>query len=746
MQVFDADLATWAAITPGLNVPTFLATPSSANLFDAITNETGTGVLVGNSDPVILAPNAALGALVIDVTKRNNTKTATAAHTFTFSGTPSAGQTFGLTLTGDSVDRVITIPSSYSLTVGAAITTFTLKASAKVELSWRYDGTTYFLAGDPVTFNDLATVTPVTADLIPLYDVSGGVEGKATIATILALAGSFNDPTFTGNVTSSGANITPANAMGAFAIDVTKALNTKTISAPQTFTFSGTPANANTWFSLVITNSDGSAVTATIPSSYSLTSAGPITTVSVPGSGKVHLTWRYDGSAYQVYGAPGASGAGDALTSDPLSQFAATTSAELSGVLSDETGSGAAVFGTSPTLTTPSLSGIITSNGASVTTENALGAFVIDVTKGVNTKTIAADQTFTFSGTPATAKTWFSLEVTNSDSSDHTATIPSSIPYGTSSASPITTVTVPASSTVLLTWQYTGSAYRVAALTTTASSASDTAFASSWNGVTTVAPTKNAVYDILHVGDTDDDGKPDVLDLGTAGIVRTTSGGVISSAELSGDITTSASNATTLATVNSNVGTFGSTTNSVAITVNAKGLVTAVSNQTISGSGGGSLTKNQWTATQSQPPVSAYSVFGQRNGIAYQEFIDGADTSAVFPGILPEGTSLTTGLRVIIKWVAGTANADDCVWVVAWERCNTDTDSDSFATGISATTTTSGTSGIINTTTVDFNGTTEIDGLTVGDMFRIKVTRDGDAGGDTMTGTAQIYTLEVRQR
>jgi hypothetical protein len=41
-----------------------------------------------------------------------------------------------------------------------------------------------------------------------------------------------------------------------------------------------------------------------------------------------------------------------ALTGDKLSAFAATTSAELAGVISDETGSGKLVFGTSPTLTT----------------------------------------------------------------------------------------------------------------------------------------------------------------------------------------------------------------------------------------------------------------------------------------------------------------------------------------------------------------------------------------------------------
>lgn len=45
-----------------------------------------------------------------------------------------------------------------------------------------------------------------------------------------------------------------------------------------------------------------------------------------------------------------------ALTSNKLSAFAATTSAELAGVISDETGSGALVFGTSPTLTGPTIS------------------------------------------------------------------------------------------------------------------------------------------------------------------------------------------------------------------------------------------------------------------------------------------------------------------------------------------------------------------------------------------------------
>lgn len=44
-----------------------------------------------------------------------------------------------------------------------------------------------------------------------------------------------------------------------------------------------------------------------------------------------------------------------AYTSNNLSVFAATTSAQLAGVISDETGSGSLVFGTSPTLATPTI-------------------------------------------------------------------------------------------------------------------------------------------------------------------------------------------------------------------------------------------------------------------------------------------------------------------------------------------------------------------------------------------------------
>lgn len=88
----------------------------------------------------------------------------------------------------------------------------------------------------------------------------------------------------------------------------------------------------------------------------------------------------------------GGGGGGDALTTNPLSQFAATTSAQLRGVLSDETGTGAAVFATSPALTTPT--GIVkgdvglgnVDNTSNATERAAVAALTNkDLTSGTNT-------------------------------------------------------------------------------------------------------------------------------------------------------------------------------------------------------------------------------------------------------------------------------------------------------------------------------------------------------------------------
>ncbi|MFV8343964.1 beta strand repeat-containing protein [Flavobacterium sp. XS2P39] len=58
---------------------------------------------------------------------------------------------------------------------------------------------------------------------------------------------------------------------------------------------------------------------------------------------------------------------GEAATANPLSQFATTTSAQLAGVLSDETGTGSVVFSASPTLITPNLGTPTVLEGTNIT-------------------------------------------------------------------------------------------------------------------------------------------------------------------------------------------------------------------------------------------------------------------------------------------------------------------------------------------------------------------------------------------
>lgn len=89
------------------------------------------------------------------------------------------------------------------------------------------------------------------------------------------------------------------------------------------------------------------------------------------------------------------------VTGSPLSQFASTTSAQLAGVISNETGSGLLVFGTSPSLTTPAL-GVATAtslNGNIFTT----GTYTLT---GVAAKTLTFNKSLTLDGTDATTMTF----------------------------------------------------------------------------------------------------------------------------------------------------------------------------------------------------------------------------------------------------------------------------------------------------------------------------------------------------
>ena len=89
-----------------------------------------------------------------------------------------------------------------------------------------------------------------------------------------------------------------------------------------------------------------------------------------------------------------------ALTANKLSVFAATTSSELLGVISDETGTGSLVFASSPTLVTPTLGVAAATSINKVTITTPATGSTITVADG---KTLTASNTLTFTGTDASS-------------------------------------------------------------------------------------------------------------------------------------------------------------------------------------------------------------------------------------------------------------------------------------------------------------------------------------------------------
>jgi len=149
-----------------------------------------------------------------------------------------------------------------------------------------------------------------------------------------------------------------------------------------------------------------------------------------------------------------------------------------------------------------------------------------------------------------------------------------------------------------------------------------------------------------------------------------------------------------------------------------------------------------FTASDNQPPASAFATLDTRNSIAVLDFDAATDESAVFVGIMPEAASLGSGLIVRLNWMATTATSGNVRWGVQFERSNTDLDSDSFAAAVEANGAANGTSGILTTTAITV---TDFDGITAGDVFRLKVFRNADdATNDTMTGDAELVAVEIR--
>jgi hypothetical protein len=148
-------------------------------------------------------------------------------------------------------------------------------------------------------------------------------------------------------------------------------------------------------------------------------------------------------------------------------------------------------------------------------------------------------------------------------------------------------------------------------------------------------------------------------------------------------------------------------------------------------------------AKDNQPPATAFATLDTRNSIAVLDFDAATDEAAIFSGVIPDYADLSSGLKIRLAWMATTATSGNVRWGVQLMRCNTDLDADSFDTSAFVTSAANGTSGIVTVAEIT---ATALDGLAVGDTFRIRIYRDADdATNDTMTGDAELIAVEVQQ-
>lgn len=151
-----------------------------------------------------------------------------------------------------------------------------------------------------------------------------------------------------------------------------------------------------------------------------------------------------------------------------------------------------------------------------------------------------------------------------------------------------------------------------------------------------------------------------------------------------------------------------------------------------------------WGALNAELPTTSPMRFDVRNDQPVLDGGAGVDEAAMFSSVLPAHYA-GGGFQVKVSYSMSTATANEVRLDAQVERIGDefqDTDSDSFDNAQSVTDTVPGTNGQAGVATIVMtNG--EIDGLLVGEEFRLKITRVGTHGDDDATGDIEIKKVWI---
>jgi len=149
----------------------------------------------------------------------------------------------------------------------------------------------------------------------------------------------------------------------------------------------------------------------------------------------------------------------------------------------------------------------------------------------------------------------------------------------------------------------------------------------------------------------------------------------------------------------------------------------------------------------SQPPATNYATLDSRNGHLVLDFDDTTEETINFETFVPRNYA-AGGITATVHWMATSATSGDVVWGISFERHlagTDDLDADSFGSEQTATGTANAASGVITATAIASTNGSQIDSIAVGDHIRVKIARKAAAGGDTMTGDAELIGVELKE-
>jgi hypothetical protein len=153
-----------------------------------------------------------------------------------------------------------------------------------------------------------------------------------------------------------------------------------------------------------------------------------------------------------------------------------------------------------------------------------------------------------------------------------------------------------------------------------------------------------------------------------------------------------------------------------------------------------------FTPLHNEPPAANAATIDLRNQHPVLDFDTTTGEIAIFRSIMPRSYAGTTGVTVYVTWAASTATSGTIGWLVGFERVGValDIDADSFAADNTITAATvNATSGIPTTTNITFTDGADMDSIAVGEVFRLKITRD--VASDTAAGDAELLAVEIKE-